>query len=374
MIRRLSAVCVATLLTLACASSTSNPNAPGNQRMDTDDLEPGRYSARPGETPVGAIPSAMLRDNERGKDIEVNIDYPMSAGPHPIIIWSHGYGSSNRAYVALSAHWASHGYIVMKPNHADAGKLMRTNVAEVWTPEEWRNRARDISFLIDSLPKLEAEYPELKGKFDTARIGVGGHSYGAHTALLLGGARTFPGDASFADPRVKAVVVMAPPGTGEVRGLTNDSWKTLTAPTLFLTGSRDFGTNESENAEWRKQAFEQTAAGDKWFVLIAGAGHGTYTGRIGGIVDQQQRAARQPGERDPIWRPQYPGTGSEMDIDAPPLRAGMASGEGLNERRRIARVRMIPLAFFDAYVRGESAGRERLDTLATGVGVEVTKR
>src|SRR5207244_281867 len=100
----------------------------------------------------------------------------------------------------------------------------RPNPAEqIWEKErepQWRDRARDISLVIDSLADLEVRFPELKGKMDRTKIGVGGHSYGAFTAMLLGGARTFGNPPLLvADPRVTAILAMSPQGVASNRGL-----------------------------------------------------------------------------------------------------------------------------------------------------------
>ena len=45
-----------------------------------------------------------------------------------------------------------------------------------------------MTFLLDSLDVLEEDVPALEGKLDRDRVGVGGHSLGAFTAQVVGGA------------------------------------------------------------------------------------------------------------------------------------------------------------------------------------------
>src|SRR5437762_777359 len=71
----------------------------------------GNYSADVGPSPVGVIPSAMLHDAARNKDVEFSIDYPTRGGPFPIIVFSHGYGSSDHAYEPLISYWTGNGYV-----------------------------------------------------------------------------------------------------------------------------------------------------------------------------------------------------------------------------------------------------------------------
>ena len=73
---------------------------------------------------------------------------------------------------------------------------------------DWANRPKDVAFILDSLDAIEAKVQGLKGKMDKKTIGVGGHSFGAHTGQLVAGTTTvdFGGvRTSHADPRPKTV-------------------------------------------------------------------------------------------------------------------------------------------------------------------------
>src|SRR2546423_1780706 len=77
-----------------------------------------------GETsPVGVIPTTLLHDAQRNKDIDRAMESPTRGAPSPLIIFSQGYGASTRSYEPLAASWTSHGYVVIRPAHADAGML-----------------------------------------------------------------------------------------------------------------------------------------------------------------------------------------------------------------------------------------------------------
>src|SRR5437868_12994005 len=114
---RIGIVAVALLLVVACAGSP-NPQQPAMTVMSGPS-----YASGPGTNPVGAIPNAVLHDQQRNKDLEMVIEYPTRGGPHPVIIFSHGYGGSKDSYAALTEFWTSHGYVCIKPSHADAGVL-----------------------------------------------------------------------------------------------------------------------------------------------------------------------------------------------------------------------------------------------------------
>jgi predicted dienelactone hydrolase len=359
MIRRLTTLTLAALMAFACATAARDND---NDDAATRAAEPrSRYSTEAGSTPVGVIPDATLYDTQRQRDVSLAIDYPTSAGPHPLIVFSHGFGASGRAYVGLSSHWASNGYVVIKPTHSDSFKL-----ADI-TPSSFRDRVADIKFVLDSIPALEQKYPELKGKIDAAKIGVAGHSLGALTAMLVAGARTFPGPVSYADPRVKAAIAMSPQGPRESWGLTRESWAEVKIPILYMTGDRDQGIDESETPEWRRQAYELSPAGDKWLAFIAGAGHLAFTGRLG-VMPEEQRPQPQPG--DTI---QLPGDPLPTRDRTMPRRQG--SGPVGDPVRVVSgTIKALSLAFWDTYLRTDNAGREFLDKAGERQGVEVKKK
>lgn len=352
MLRR-SLVVLLSFTALSCA--TADPDA----RRERE-----RYTGVAGTLAVGAIPDIRIRDESRAKDITLTIEYPMSGGAHPLILFSHGYGGSNQSYAGLTSYWASHGYVVIKPAHADTlppGAVQ--TLADAWnsqTPADWQNRVRDLSFILDSLDELTRRYPELQGKIDRARIGAGGHSYGAHTALLIGGVRTMPGPTSYADPRVRAVVAMSPQGPSELRGLTPDSFAELRVPTLFMTGTHDVGVSEEETPQWRRQAFELAPPGDKWLVVLQGARHGSFTGRLDDVLEDRV-AERQRDDRAAAL-PTRRGTVQTID----PAESRVV----VRERDIFTNVRTLSLAFWDAYLRGDADARAALTASRRGVQVE----
>jgi len=246
-------------------------------------VEPARYSPNAGPYKVRTADLLVLHDSARQKDVKIKIYYPDAAGPFPVIIFSHGAFGSRETYWALGEYWASYGYISVHPSHDDSrqdsgyrGGLMRVlNDSHLW-----ESRPRDISFVIDSLGEIVKLAPELRGKLDRGRIGVGGHSYGAYTAQAIGGATvTMPGESkprSFADARVKAVVIMSPQGEGEM-GLSSHSWENMRLPTLLMYGSLDFGS-QRRTPTWRSQPFYKGPPGDKYDVELKGATHMTFVG------------------------------------------------------------------------------------------------
>jgi predicted dienelactone hydrolase len=245
----------------------------------------GGYKLSDGPYSVAEVQDIVLHDAKRGKDLHLRIFYPSGPGPYPVIVFSHGAGGSQACCDALTQHWASYGYVTLQPTHADSVSEQRDSgetdanflkaVREALKePALWESRPQDISFVLDSLSVLQNRIPALAGKLDAEHIGVGGHSMGAFTADAIAGALVdLPGHpaTSFADPRVRAVLLLSPQGPGEF-GLTDHSWDNVALPLLSVTGSLDRGANR-QGPDWKKIPFDRSQPGDKYHVFIEGANH-----------------------------------------------------------------------------------------------------
>ena len=364
------------LVITACADSYDN-NKPTPMPKQT----PGRYRSEGGEFPVGAIPVGSLHDAQRNKDIDLVIEYPSRGqGPFPVIVFSHGYGASNKGYVGLTEYWASHGYVCIKPSHADAGKLrelmrerrqqgeQRSTIGEaIWESQsvaDWRDRVRDVTFILDSFDALEERYPELKGKMDRNRIAVGGHSYGAFVAMLLAGVEPVRDGKplQLRDDRVKAIIAMSPQGVSTMRGLSAESFRNVKVPAMFMTGTEDRGATEAETPEWRRTAFDNAPAGDKYFVLISGANHLSFGGGYSLPTATDDSLDRM----------------DEINAQRNPERAGprsRAENRFILQRGVFDSIKIAATAFWDTYLKSAPEAREYLDSkLASRGGVTVVKK
>jgi predicted dienelactone hydrolase len=244
-----------------------------------------QYAPTAGPYKVLTIDNVVLRDPARNKTVPIKIYYPAGVGRFPVIIFSHGALASKENYSGLGQYWASYGYVSIHPSHADsiADSGFRGTLRQALSdPRAWENRPEDISFIIDSLAHVETFAPQLVGKLDLHHIGVGGHSFGAYTASLIGGTTiVLPGKAapqSFADKRVSAVVLLSPQGEG-ILGLSAHSWDAVRVPMLLMYGSRDFGPF-GEEPVWRSEAFAKGPAGNKYEVELEGGTHMGFAGLI----------------------------------------------------------------------------------------------
>jgi predicted dienelactone hydrolase len=248
------------------------------------------------------------RDNSRAddegqpRDVPVRVYLPKDAGPdtptdkRPVVIFSHGYGGSRDGYTYIGRHLASHGYLVIHPQHAGSDtdalrKLLRESrrrgeknprgsVLEEGTsdPDNLVNRPLDIRFVIDQL----ATRSTLAAIADAERIAVAGHSFGSYTAMAVAGMRiTLPDDHAGAkktlrDERVKAIIAMSPQGPG-VMGVTAGAWNAITIPALLMTGSKDMGQGQRAVA-WRLTPFSELKNPATRLLYIDEATHMTFSG------------------------------------------------------------------------------------------------
>ena len=327
MIRRLIVILLLAAFCAACASSSDDDTSAARV------LPRGPYTGNEtGPSPVGAIPDISLRDAARSRDILLSIEYPTRGGPHPLILFSHEYGGSNRSYVGLSSYWASNSYVVIRPSHLDRGG------PEAQSTAEWQNRVRDLVAVIDSLDTLEQRYPELQGKIDRTKIAVAGHGLGGQTALMLAG-----------DSRIKAVVAMVP-GTGGV------TFADLKTPVLFLSGTRD-------PAQTATEPFTLAPAGDKWLVAIENARMPAFTGRYEAFTEAQAREAARAN--DPIMDP---------NDQRQQIRTNRIQTAALRTQEMFGIVRGSALAFFDTYVKGNAEARQALENMKDRRGVIVERK
>ena len=239
-----------------------------------------------------------LRDAARGKDLPYKVSFPKDGGPCPLIVFSHGFGGNKDAFEPVSRHWASHGYVVVRPTHADglarrdgdrnapgagparrgAGELL----ARLNDPNRIADRVADLVLILDSLAEIAKATPALDGRIDAKRIGVGGHSFGAYTTMLIGGVTVdLGGDKgrSFRDRRVTCILPVSAQGTGQ-QGLTEASWAGLTIPMMTITGTRDQGVG-GQGVDWKQEAYRFSPPGSKYLVVIDGANHFSFGGGLG---------------------------------------------------------------------------------------------
>lgn len=113
------------------------------------------------------------------RGVDALLDAVIAPGKHPIVLFSHGMGGTDRAQAWLGSELARRGAIVVMINHPNStwGDFDMSKGIRHWT------RALDLSAALDELMGDAA----FENSLDITRIIAAGFSYGGWTALSLGG-------------------------------------------------------------------------------------------------------------------------------------------------------------------------------------------
>jgi predicted dienelactone hydrolase len=119
--------------------------------------------------PVISVRPVTLPAPDRGDDLQVRISAPISGRDLPVVVFSHGFGSSMDGYAPLADFWAAHGFVVIQPTHLDSTALGLAP-DDPRTPHIWRHRIEDLRRVLDELDRIAAAVPGLAGRVDHDRI------------------------------------------------------------------------------------------------------------------------------------------------------------------------------------------------------------
>jgi pimeloyl-ACP methyl ester carboxylesterase len=233
-------------------------------------------------------------DTARKRDIPLKVYYPEGSGVCPVILYSHGLGGSSEIYGYLGEHWASHGYISIHPTHvgSDTKLLLAKGPGELVkaaaNPEEIRNRPLDLSYLLDQLALRQAAKPNaaqpfpLRDRMDLKHVGAAGHSFGAHTTVMIGGAQMPLGNQKpLADSRVSAIIPMSAPVLGGklFPRMQEKTYGSMTVPSLHLTGTLDDSPVGETKAADRRVPFDYMLKSERQLVIFDKGDHMIFSGR-----------------------------------------------------------------------------------------------
>ena len=267
------------------------PNRP-QLNLPFDPTQPGSASVQ--------VFNLNLIDWERRREIPVDIYWSTQASStKPLIVFSHGLGSVRTDMRYLAEHLASHGYVVAALEHPGSNEAHVKQALQLKVPlleaQEFLNRPKDISFILDRLEILNQAPGFLKGKLATERVMVIGYSLGGTTALSIAGAQMqltqlkqrCPGDVlafslgenaqcfakslpkdryQLRDPRVKGAIAFSPV-TSLLFGETGIS--KVAVPTLITAASAD----KTAPALTEQIVSFDKMPSPKWLVGVVGATH-----------------------------------------------------------------------------------------------------
>lgn len=261
---------------------------------------------------------------------------PAGQAAAPLVVYSHYAGGHRRAATFLTGHLASHGYLVAAVDHSE------TFVPQL-QPREGEDeaaRAARIERIVGSrVPDVQLVIDRLSD--DAPTVGLVGHSLGGWSVLA----------AADADPRVGAVVALAPGGSRHpkpgVLRLDLEFARSPGVPTLFLTGENDVPVPLDDVLDVLHRAPDP-----KQLVVLQRADHQHFVDDVA-------------GEHEALRGMDLPGEAAWM------VAAMLPIGELTPPEQAHDFTRALTLAHFDAHLLGVERARGFLDS---GLGATLAER
>jgi predicted dienelactone hydrolase len=173
-------------------------------------------------------------------------DAPAAEGPFPLVVYSHGSGGFRWVATFFTEFLASKGFVVAAPDHTGNTAIDGFTGGSVDSPTNANNRPGDVTDTIDAVLAANADGADpLAGRVDDTRIGLTGHSFGGFTSLASVSGHTNAVGTTVADPRITAVVVMAP----YTLLLSDDELAAVDLPTMMISATDDLTTPIETNTE-----------------------------------------------------------------------------------------------------------------------------
>lgn len=191
-------------------------------------------------------------------------DARVREGVFPLVLFSHGNGGLRMQNAFWCEHLASHGYIVMAPDHTGNcaltfidGKMVPFQDTDDGRKLSSADRPKDMSFLIGVADRMnKGGDSRFFRRIDLEHIGAAGHSFGGYTCTWL----------TNAEPRVDAAILMA----GAATERTN-----FDCPVMLLIATED-DTLGAEKVEYLRRYYDESR-GPRYSIEFKNAGHFSFT-------------------------------------------------------------------------------------------------
>lgn len=294
-------------------------------------------------------------DTTRKRTIPIKIYQPKTAGPWPVVIFSHGLGGSREAAGYFGEAMAANGYLSLHLQHPgsdssvwmgalkdgringkqDMKQGLMQEMRTAMTGDNLRARVDDVKFVLNQLERLNSGAGPWHGKLDMTKVGCAGHSFGAGTTMAIAGQNFGTGARRIneADARVKAAIYMSAPVNLAGRDPKN-LYGSIKIPGMHMTGTEDNSPINNNTAADRLIPYKFVNAPDQYQVNFNGGDHAIFGGT----------QARGIGKRDQAKDAQY--------------------HELINK---------LSVAFFDAYLKGDAKQKQWLkQSAAAYLGKQAT--
>jgi len=206
-------------------------------------------------------PDQTVLHDSAGREIPLYIWRGRHAGRAGTIAFSHGALSAPWKYPGMMTRWTAAGFDVVAPLHVDSTD--HPHRADYKGMAGWATRIEDMRAVSRHIgrPYIAA-----------------GHSFGALSALVLGGVSAARPDGitgPFRDPLAMRVVAFSPPQPMAPL-IDAAGYATLETPALILTGTRDIPPGMSGDAGWHAHLTAYDAAapgGHRYAAVLDGVDH-----------------------------------------------------------------------------------------------------
>ncbi len=282
---------------------------------------------------------------------------------HPLLVFSHGFGSYHQGSRHIAQYLARHGYIVAAVDFPLSNVMSPAGSPQLL---DIVNQPGDVSAVIDHMLTLSSnKKSRFFNRIDTQNIGVYGLSLGGLTTALV----SFHPD--YQDTRIKAAVMMAPPLES-----FSDSFYTnnLKVQSLLMSGTMDRVVPAQENAELVKPRHPKG-----WFLSLDKGSHLGFA-NVGNPIrwmdNPDNLGCAMMGrmlsklELPDQWSKVLPNTGHVLRnvVVSPPCPD--KPGKAMNGLHQQWLTRIAIGAFFDMHLRSGTAAKQATEFFTTSMLVE----
>lgn len=162
------------------------------------------------------VTTTVVRVELDGRAFPARLSYPSRGGPYPAVAFAHGFMVGSSSYAATLRSLAAAGYVVIAPD-SELGPFPRHGRLA----DDLNRSLRWLGTQSDTGSKYLP-----RGKVDTGRTAVAGHSMGGGVALL-------------AAARSRSVDTVATLAAAETVPSASAVVRSLRVPSLFVVGSDD---------------------------------------------------------------------------------------------------------------------------------------
>ena len=236
------------------------------------------------------------QDAARMRDIPVRVRIPVSAGPWPVVLHSHGLGGSRDGGDAWGSAWSTAGFLVVHLQHAGSDMQVlregRFALSAAVGAEQLAARVADVRFALDEIARRQRRADAFWALAGLDAVGLSGHSFGARTAQAMAGEK-FPVPTQFADARLKAFIALSP--SSSQRLPVSEQFAAVNKPFLAVTGSLDGDPMGGfSSGEPRARVYQGLPAGQRALLWLDGADHMTFSGNAERRINGPGPLPRQP--------------------------------------------------------------------------------